>query len=72
MYLVTYLLMLYLCFCVYIIGSMNAVRMAMDNLSKSAILPLYNIVYNKTLESMPSAFFIISICLTVPLIGCFA
>ncbi|CAI6349969.1 unnamed protein product [Macrosiphum euphorbiae] len=54
------------------LGSMNAVRMAMDNLSKSAILPLYNVVYNRTLESMPSAFFIISICLTVPLIGCFA
>lgn len=54
------------------LGSMNAVRMAMDNLSKSAILPLYNVVYNRTLETMPSAFFIISICLTVPLIGCFA
>lgn len=51
---------------------MNAVRMIMENLSKSAILPLYNLVYHKTLETMPNAFFIISICLTVPLIGCFS
>ncbi|XP_027847466.2 proton-coupled folate transporter-like [Aphis gossypii] len=53
------------------LGSMNSVRMAIENLSKSAILPLYSIVYNKTLETMPSAFFIISICLSLPLIGCF-
>ncbi|XP_025194110.1 hippocampus abundant transcript 1 protein-like [Melanaphis sacchari] len=53
------------------LGSMNSVRTAIENLSKSAILPLYSIVYNKTLEFMPSAFFIISICLTAPLIVCF-
>lgn len=52
-------------------GSMNSVRMILENLSKGAILPLYNIVYNKTLDSMPNAFFIISLCLTIPLIGCF-
>lgn len=58
--------------CVYIfIGSMNSVKMISENVTKIVILPLYNIVYNYTLETMPSAYFIISLCLTVPLLGCF-
>ncbi|CAH1721866.1 unnamed protein product [Aphis gossypii] len=53
------------------LGSMNAVKLLMESTMKSGFLPLYNFIYNHTFESMPSAFFLISIVLTTPLIFVF-
>lgn len=53
------------------LGSMNAVKLLMESTMKSGFLPLYNFIYNHTFESMPSAFFIISIILTTPLVFIF-
>ncbi|KAE9535870.1 hypothetical protein AGLY_007771, partial [Aphis glycines] len=53
------------------LGSMNAVKLLMESTMKSGFLPLYNFIYNHTFESMPSAFFLISIVLTTPLIFIF-
>ncbi|VVC40174.1 Major facilitator superfamily,Major facilitator superfamily domain [Cinara cedri] len=50
------------------LGAMNSVKQLIESTSKSGFLPLYNIIYNNTLESIPSAFFLISIFLTAPLI----
>lgn len=52
-------------------GAMNSVKLLMESAMKSGFLPLYNFIYNHTFESMPSAFFIISIVLTTPLIFVF-
>ncbi|XP_026805834.1 proton-coupled folate transporter-like isoform X2 [Rhopalosiphum maidis] len=53
------------------LGSMNAVKLLTESIMKSGFLPLYNFIYNHTFESMPSAFFLISIVLTTPLIFVF-
>ncbi|XP_025194059.1 uncharacterized protein LOC112593749 isoform X2 [Melanaphis sacchari] len=53
------------------LGSMNAVKLLLESSIKSGFLPLYNFIYNHTLESMPSAFFLISVVLTAPLIFVF-
>lgn len=53
------------------LGAMNAVKLLMESTMKSGFLPLYSFIYNHTFESMPSAFFIISIVLTTPLIFVF-
>ncbi|XP_060834436.1 probable peptidoglycan muropeptide transporter SLC46 isoform X2 [Rhopalosiphum padi] len=53
------------------LGSMNAVKILAESIMKSGFLPLYNFMYNHTFESMPSAFFLISIVLATPLIFVF-
>ncbi|XP_060871181.1 uncharacterized protein LOC132945450 [Metopolophium dirhodum] len=53
------------------LGAMNSVKLLMESTMKSGFLPLYNFIYNHTFESMPSAFFIVSIVLTTPLIFVF-
>ncbi|XP_025199265.1 proton-coupled folate transporter-like, partial [Melanaphis sacchari] len=45
------------------LGTMNAVKFLMENSVKGGFLPLYNFIYNHTFESMPSAFFLISVVL---------
>lgn len=52
----------------HVIGAMNSVKLLMESTMKSGFIPLYNLVYNHTFESMPSAFFLISIVLTIPLV----
>ncbi|XP_050428762.1 uncharacterized protein LOC126838410 [Adelges cooleyi] len=54
------------------LGAVNSARLVMECSLKAIITTMYNIVYSRTLETMPSAFFIISIVLTIPLLGCFA
>ncbi|XP_050422037.1 proton-coupled folate transporter-like [Adelges cooleyi] len=54
------------------LASMNSVRLIVESLFKSFLLPLYNIVYKNTLNTFPSAFFIISIVLSVPLLFLFS
>ncbi|XP_025194032.1 proton-coupled folate transporter-like [Melanaphis sacchari] len=53
------------------LGTMNAVKLFMENSIMSGFIPLYNFIYNHTFESMPNAFFLISIVLTIPLIFVF-
>ncbi|VVC40199.1 Hypothetical protein CINCED_3A012452 [Cinara cedri] len=53
------------------LGAMNSVKLLMESSMKGGFIPLYNVVYNQTFESIPSAFFIISIILTAPLVVIF-
>ncbi|VVC40200.1 Major facilitator superfamily,Major facilitator superfamily domain [Cinara cedri] len=53
------------------LGTMNSIKMLTENILKSGFLPLYNFLYNRTFESIPGAFFFISIILTAPLIFVF-
>ncbi|VVC40202.1 Hypothetical protein CINCED_3A000893 [Cinara cedri] len=53
------------------LGAMNSVKLLTESTMKSGFLPLYNIIYNHTFESIPSAFFMISIILTAPLVFIF-
>ncbi|XP_027847455.2 uncharacterized protein LOC114127424 [Aphis gossypii] len=52
-------------------GAMNAVKVLIESTMKSGFIPLYNFIYNHTFESMPSAFYIISIVISAPLIFVF-
>ncbi|XP_050422608.1 uncharacterized protein LOC126834602 isoform X2 [Adelges cooleyi] len=54
------------------LGTSNSVRLVIECSLKAIITTMYNIVYDRTLETIPSAFFIISIVLAMPLLGCFA
>ncbi|XP_050539848.1 uncharacterized protein LOC126904674 [Daktulosphaira vitifoliae] len=54
------------------LGSMNSIKLLVESSVKGAFLPIYNTVYNKTLETMPSAFFLISSLLTFPLVFLFS
>ncbi|XP_025418513.1 hippocampus abundant transcript 1 protein-like [Sipha flava] len=53
------------------LGAMNSVKLLMESSLKSGFLPFYNFMYNHTFESMPGAFFLISIALTAPLVFSF-
>lgn len=54
-----------------VIGAMYSMKLLMESTMKGAFMPLYNYVYNYTLETMPSTFFLISVVLTVPLMVIF-
>ncbi|XP_050422850.1 proton-coupled folate transporter-like [Adelges cooleyi] len=50
------------------LGAMNSIKISIESSMKGVFLPIYNMCYNTTLEVMPSGFFLISSCLTAPLI----
>lgn len=52
-------------------GSMYSVKLLTESTVKGAVIPLYNYVYNCTLETVPSAFFLISVAMTAPLVVIF-
>lgn len=57
-------------FCL-VAGSINSVKLLTESTMKGAFIPLYNFVYNHTLETTPSAYFLISVALTAPLMFIF-
>ncbi|XP_050439353.1 proton-coupled folate transporter-like [Adelges cooleyi] len=44
-------------------GTMHSVKLIIESVSKAIVLPMYNFLYNKTLETNPSAFYLISVVL---------
>lgn len=47
---------------------MYSIKLITESTAKGVVVPLYNFVYNRTLETMPSAYFIITVSLTAPLV----
>ncbi|XP_050539851.1 hippocampus abundant transcript-like protein 1 [Daktulosphaira vitifoliae] len=53
------------------LGSMNSIKLLVECCMQGIFLPVYNNVYNATLETMPNAFFLLSTLLTTPLLFLF-
>ncbi|XP_050539852.1 uncharacterized protein LOC126904678 [Daktulosphaira vitifoliae] len=56
----------------YEIASMNSFRLVIEGLFKALVLPMYNMIYYETLNTYPSAFFLLTVVLTIPCLFIFS